>query len=139
MVPLDGQRQGSLRGVQRRAVKMVSGLLATTYQGRLAELGFLSLETRRIKYDLVQTFKIIHGHDRVDRRHWFTLVGSNPTRVTRVTSDPLNIVRKDSNLDLRRQFSRCELLSTGTTLMPSLKVPSRYLHSRINCSLFKNT
>ena len=98
---------------------MVSGLLATTYQGRLAELGFLSLETRRIKYDLVQTFKIIHGHDRVDRRHWFTLVGSNPTRVTRVTSDPLNIV------------TRSELLSTGTTLMPRLKVPSRYLHSRI--------
>ena len=93
-----------LEKVQKRAIKMVSGLTANTYEGRLAELGLLSLEARRVKYDLVQTFKILHGYDRVDWSHWFTLVGTNPDRVTRGTSDPLNIVRRVHNLDLRRHF-----------------------------------
>ena len=119
-----------LERVQRRAVKMVSGLSATTYQGRLAELGLLSLEARRTKYDLVQTFKIIHGHDRVDRRHWFSLVGSNPTRVTRVTSDPLNIVRKDCNLDLRRHFFSLRVIEHWNNLDAEIK-------SAVSVSAFK--
>ena len=109
---------------------MVSGLLAMTYQGRLAELGLLSLETRRTKYDLVQTFKIIHGHDRIDRPHWFTLVGSNPTQVTQVTSDPLNIMRKESNLDLRRHFFSLLVIEHWNSLDAEIK-------SAVSVSAFK--
>ena len=109
---------------------MVSGLSATTYQGRLAELSLLSLEAPGTKYDLVQTFKIIHGHDRVDRRHWVSLVGSNPTRVTRVTSDPLNIVRKNSNLDLRRHFFSLRVIEHWNNLDAEIK-------SAVSVSAFK--
>ena len=73
---------------------MVSGLRCKTYEDRLTELKLMSLEMRRHKYDLVQVFKIIHGYDKVDRETWFNLAGAAPARVTRGTSDPLNIVQK---------------------------------------------
>ena len=52
-----------LEKVQRRAVRMVSGLRGTTYEEKLAEIGILTLEERRLQYDLVHTFKIIRGFD----------------------------------------------------------------------------
>ena len=94
----------TLESVQRKAVNMVSGLQATSYKEKLAELGLLSLETRRVQYDLTQAFKVIRGFDQVDRGTWFNLVGHNPGRMTRATSDPLNIVRKECRLDIRRHF-----------------------------------
>ena len=94
----------TLESVQKKAVGMVSGLQATSYKERLAELGLLSLETRRVQYDLTQAFKIIRGFDMVDRGAWFNLVGQNPGRLTRATSDPLNIVRRECRLDIRRHF-----------------------------------
>jgi len=40
----------------------------------------------------------------VDSVAWFNLVGQNPGRLTRATSDPLNIVRKECRLDIRKHF-----------------------------------
>ena len=57
-------------------------------EDRLNELDMLSLEDRRLMYDIVQTFKIIRGFDDVKYTTWFTLVGDNPGRITRQTSDP---------------------------------------------------
>lgn len=79
----------TLEKIQRRAVRMVSGLQGRTYEDRLIELDMLSLEGRRKLYDMVQTFKIIRGFDDVRYSTWFTLVWDNPRRVTRQTSDPL--------------------------------------------------
>ena len=79
----------TLEKVQRRALKLVSGLRGSDYKERLKEVGLLSLEDRRLQYDLVQIFKIVRGFDNVDLRTWFTLVGDNPVRLTRDTSDPL--------------------------------------------------
>ena len=75
---------------------MVSGLRGRTYEDRLTELGLLSLEDRRVQFDLTQTFKIIRGFDNVKYQTWFELVGMNPGRLTRATSDPINIVRKNT-------------------------------------------
>ena len=44
-----------LEDVQRRAIRMVSGLQGDSYEGKLAELGLLTLEERRIRGDLLQT------------------------------------------------------------------------------------
>ena len=78
-----------LESVQQRAVRMISGLQATSYAGRLAELGMLSLQQRRILSDMVQVYKIVHGLDRVDKSTWFDLAGDSDVRITRATSDPL--------------------------------------------------
>ena len=53
---------------------------------------------------MVQVFKAIHGYDQDDHTTWFKLVGEAPTRGTRGTSDPLNIVLSVAQTDLRRHF-----------------------------------
>ena len=49
-----------LEGVQRRATMMVYGLNDLTYEQRIRRLGITTLETRRIRGDLIEVFKIIH-------------------------------------------------------------------------------
>ena len=49
-----GDRE-TIEKVQRRAVRMVSGLKAVSYEEKLDELNMLSLEGRRTLYDMVQS------------------------------------------------------------------------------------
>ena len=76
---------------------MISGLRGNNYEDRLKELRILSLKDRRIQFDMVQTFKIVHEIDRVDRRVWFEFVEDRGKRVTWLSVDPLNIKSKLSN------------------------------------------
>jgi hypothetical protein len=46
---------------------MVSGLKGATYEEKLEELEMLTLKERRHQADMVQVFKILHGHDIVDK------------------------------------------------------------------------
>ena len=112
----------TLERVQRRAVRMVSGLQGTSYQEKLKEMGLLSLEDRRLQYDLVQTFKIIRGFDQVDHRTWFTLVGNNPARITRDTSDPLNIIRQATRTEIRRHFFSNRVIQHWNDLPSNIKL-----------------
>ena len=107
--------------VQRRAIRMVSGLRSSTYEDRLKELGLLSLEDRRVQLDLTQTFKIIHGYDNVKYQTWFELVGANPGRLTRGTSDPINIVRKNPRNEIRRNFFSNRVIDRWNALPSDLK------------------
>ena len=93
-----------LERVQIRAVKMIHGLQSNTYEEKLAELGLRTLEDRRKRLDLVQTFKIINGHDNVKRETWFKLVGQNERHMTRASSYHKNIVGTRSNTEIRKQF-----------------------------------
>ena len=59
--------------VQRRATKMVYGSNDLTYEQRLRILGITTLETRRLRGDLIEAFKIIKGFDKVDYLKFFHL------------------------------------------------------------------
>ncbi len=48
-----------LEKVQHRLVNSISGLAGQTYEEKLREAGLESLEVRRNKLDLIQTFKIV--------------------------------------------------------------------------------
>ena len=100
---------------------MVSGLRSQSYEDQLKELDMLSLEERRTLYDLVQTFKIIRNFDDVSTSTWFELVGNVPPRVTRNTSDTLNIVRQNSQTDIRRNFFSNQVVDKWNNLSSELK------------------
>ena len=87
--------------VQMRAVSCISGLQGT-YEDKCRELGLDTLEERRRKQDLLQTYKICSGKDKVDPELLFTRIGQEPNRQTRFTADPMNIVTKRSRLDIRK-------------------------------------
>ena len=50
-----------IEGVHRRATKLVKGVEHLHYNNRLEHLGLMCLHTRRIRSDLIDTYKIING------------------------------------------------------------------------------
>jgi len=99
---LEGDKE-CLEKVQRRPIGMISGLTSKSYEEKLKELGILSLEERRHQLDMLQTFKILKGKDRVNPKSWFVMA-SEGDRVTRLSIDPLKIRQQNPRLDIRRNF-----------------------------------
>ena len=100
---------------------MITGLTIRSYKEKLTELYLRSLRARRTYLDMVQTFKIIKGFDRVDSETWFNLVGPNIVRPTRLTNCEFNIIPARSNLDIRRNFFTNRVTATWNSLPIELK------------------
>jgi hypothetical protein len=69
-----------LERVQRRFTKRLPGLYRLSYEDRLQQLNIDSLESRRIKTDLLLCFKIMHGFIDIDRNDLFTVDCDRVTR-----------------------------------------------------------
>ena len=91
-----------LERVQKRAVNMITGLQSRIYDDKLRELGKDSLLKRRIKFDMVQTYKIINKIDRVETETWFNLVGRTNHMQTRNSGYEKNIIAKRARTDVRK-------------------------------------
>ena len=52
-----------LEKIQRRATKLIPGLRDLTYEERLKECGLTTLETRRLRGDQIEVFKIFNGYE----------------------------------------------------------------------------
>jgi hypothetical protein len=50
-----------MEGVQRRATKLVPSMRNYSYEERLKFFNLTTLETRRIRGDLIQVFTILNG------------------------------------------------------------------------------
>ena len=57
------QRYELLKKVQRRATKLIKKIENKSYEERLKYLILTTLETRRIRNDLIETFKIVKWFD----------------------------------------------------------------------------
>ena len=77
------------------------------YEEKLIKLKLTSLADRRKKFDLVQIFKILNGHDRVDASIWF-MVGDSANRLTRNTAYSMNVVATRSRTDILKISSLAE-------------------------------
>ena len=63
-----------LEGVQRRATRMVPELRELKYEERLRVLGLTTLEERRARGDLIETYKLITNKEDVDPNKFFRMV-----------------------------------------------------------------
>ena len=70
--------EGGKERVQRRAVGMVTNWRARTYKDRLLEAGMTTLVDRRLRGDLIATYKIMSGKDKVEPSVLFGLPGDSP-------------------------------------------------------------
>ena len=64
----------TLEKVQQRAVRMVSDFRGVTYEEKLKEAGMTTLKERRKRGDLIETFKVMNGFDKVKRETWFRTI-----------------------------------------------------------------
>ena len=113
-----------LENVQRRAVRMVTNLQGQTYEERLAELGMVTLETRRNRGDMIQTFRIMSGIDQVDPQTWFTpntQVVRGGAASTRSTTGLHNIQEKWASTDVRRNFFSLRVIKPWNTVPDKVK------------------
>ena len=55
-----------LENVQRRATKMVRGLRNLEYDERLTILGIPRLEDRRVRGDMILTYRLLNGEESID-------------------------------------------------------------------------
>jgi ribonuclease P/MRP protein subunit RPP40 len=62
-----------IEGVQRRATKLVVGTKGMSYEERLKFLDITTLETRRVRGDLIEVFKIMKGLEDVNKDKFFTM------------------------------------------------------------------
>jgi ribonucleases P/MRP protein subunit RPP40 len=62
-----------MEGVQRRATNLVHHLRGFQYEDRLRALHLTTLETRRLRGDLIEVFK---GLDKVESEWFFTVITS---------------------------------------------------------------
>ena len=55
-----------LERIQRRSTKLIPELRYLRYEERLKECGLTTLETRRLRRDQIEVFKILNGYENID-------------------------------------------------------------------------
>ena len=89
-----------LERVQRSATKMVKGFCKLPYELRLKRLKLTSLEKRRQRGDLIETYKILTDKEGVDPHCFFT---QDKNRYG-TKGHELKLYTRRSRLELRRNF-----------------------------------
>jgi ribonuclease P/MRP protein subunit RPP40 len=103
--PYSKADQEVLEKVQQRAVMMVTNIRGS-YEERLALLKMRTLEDRRIRGDMIETYKILTGKSLVSTETWFTLAREKDgASNTRASKGYLNLVQPSiPETDVRRYF-----------------------------------
>ena len=74
------RQSAAIEKVQKRATRLIPECKNLSYQNRLKMLKLPSLKFRRIRGDLIQTFKILNKLDNVDIDDIFTMSSHSKTR-----------------------------------------------------------
>ena len=130
-----------LEKVQRRATKLVSDLRNVPYEERLIRLKLFPLKDRRLRGDMITTFKLLNGLIDVDANRLVPLLDSTVSQIN-TRSHNQQIKCKVPRSNLRRYFftNRIVLswntLSRDTVNSPSVEVfKDRYDRERLGAYL----
>lgn len=97
----------TLEKVQKRMVSMIPGLRGS-YEDKLRALGMTTLQRRRERGDMIQTWRILTGKDRVDPANWFILQGDQAREGATSTRGHRGyqalLSKPPARLEVRREF-----------------------------------
>ena len=87
----------TLERIQKRATKIIPELRDLSYEERLKECGLTTLETKRLRGDQIEVFKILNGYENIDRNMFFSLKKDSRTR-----GHEVKLVKDQCRLDIRK-------------------------------------
>jgi hypothetical protein len=123
------KQQKLVEGVQRRATKLTPKMQDLNYEQRLVKLGLPSLQYRRIRADMLQVYKIMHGFDKIAVNKFFEM---NDNRRTRGHKFKIKKQRCKTNI---RKYSFSERVVDGWNALPEHVVDAPNINtfkSRLN-------
>ena len=89
-----------LERVQHRATKLVEGMRGLPYEERLRRLNMTTLERRRLRGDMIETYKILTGRERIDVDCFFKLSSGGYS----LRGHCFKLYKDRSRLAVRRNF-----------------------------------
>ena len=101
-----------LEGVQRRATRLVPQLKKLPYDVRLEKLGLTRLEERRKRGDMIETYKLLSGKEKVDSNIFFT------PATFRGRSHSKKLFKKYARLNVRKKFFSQRVVQHWNILAP---------------------
>ena len=101
-----------LENVQRRATKLVGKLKNKEYEDRLKDLNLTKLEDRRIRGDMILTYRLLNGEEGIDYRKFFTL-SEVPYNLR---GHSMKLVRTFEHLNVRRNFFSIRIIEKWNSL-----------------------
>ena len=117
----------TLEKVQQRATKLVRRLKNLPYEERLRKLKLYPLEQRRLRGDLIETFKILSGKERIDPAIFFRAASSKNLR-----GNSKKLYKQRSRLLLRQNFFSQRVVNYWNSLPNAVveanSIQFKYLH-----------
>jgi hypothetical protein len=120
-----------LENVQKKAVKMVSGLAAKDYLPRCEELGIQTLESRRLEQDLSLVYRFMTGQGNLQPESLFEKVEEREGVRTRLTAGTNNLKLPAARTEIRRNSFAVRSVSSWNSLPDNVKRST-------SCENFKN-
>ena len=87
-----------LEKAQKRATRLIINDRGLTYGKRLTRLGLTTLETRRLRGDLIEVFQIFKGFDDVKPTDSFTM------SITGLRGHEFKLYKPQAHLEIRKNF-----------------------------------
>ena len=123
-----------LEKVQERFIRMLSDVMGSTYEEKLKALGLTTLAERRMRGDMIETFKTMRGFNRVECGDWFAIQEETEHRPTRMNTIIVEgkperkmevIVAARAQLDLRKNFFTLRVEKQWNKLPEDVKAQRR--------------
>ena len=99
--------------VQRRATKIVPTLRNLPYEDRLKALDLIPLEKRRERGDLIETYKLLNGLEKIDYHKFFQ---TSEVEATRGHNKKLYKPALKKNLACRKNFYSQRVINSWNVL-----------------------
>jgi ribonucleases P/MRP protein subunit RPP40 len=110
-----------LEAVQKKAVGMVSGLKARTYESRCKELGIQTLTERRQEQDLAQVFRFRNQIGGLNAETMFERIPARDGPVTRLAGGGNNLKLPAARLDIRKNSFAVRTVNKWNDLPDQIK------------------
>ena len=109
---------------------MISNLQSESYEDKIKEVGIQTLEARRLRFDMIQTYKTLNHKMAVNPDTWFTRVQDISLRTTRQSDNYMNLQTKQCKGDIRKKFF------SNRVVLPWNNLPATIQNAK-NVAIFK--